>query len=234
MSAPIYQCEEGHSICCTCKDNRRKCPVCKKDVTTRRNFVVEGVSDLLMHPCPYAKRGCSVRMRPSDLEEHKTLCECNTHRKCPFCAISSADYSICSTFDNSLIRHLFSAHEEKFLSVNTKHVFDQENFPRDVWKIVNFFYCGESIFYLNSCRRNGNVICAVQRVGTRSEAKNYVFYFCLSSKANHRSAQFKEVCTGDFLKPGLIIRSCFYISVVEKVALSYKEPMFSVSIKKRN
>ncbi|PWA44166.1 hypothetical protein CTI12_AA531140 [Artemisia annua] len=63
MSAPIYQCPNGHTLCSMCKFRVKNCcPICRTDMGSIRCLALEKVAKPLEVPyeCPLEDRGCKV------------------------------------------------------------------------------------------------------------------------------------------------------------------------------
>lgn len=226
MSTPIYLCKEGHSICNNCKSNMLKCTTCLADLTDKRNYTVEGISNLLVQPCPYMLNGCTTKVKLSSLEEHKSICDYRTVRKCPFCETSSG-FSISLGTVNSLLGHLVLAHGNKLLEGNQKKLIGNLNFSK-AWKIVNFLYHQDNIFFLCNSFENSRIKCAVQCVGSKCKAEEYTFTFCLSSQLDNSNIQITHLCISDLQNPPS--DSGQYITIPTDVIRDYKEPVFSIKL----
>ena len=59
-SSPIYQCENGHLLCKSCKPQLRNCPVCRKPLPITRNLLAEQSLEKLLIPCQ--NEGCKEKV----------------------------------------------------------------------------------------------------------------------------------------------------------------------------
>ena len=80
----IYQCEEGHITCGSCKLRLKQCPFCKKKIRCR-NRPLEDIRARLYVPCIVSDR-CPVTTRPESKEEHRKNCNYRSIPvTCAFC-----------------------------------------------------------------------------------------------------------------------------------------------------
>ncbi|PSN30314.1 hypothetical protein C0J52_27237 [Blattella germanica] len=71
---PITVCENGHSICNSCKPRFDKCPTCRGNFTPIRMLELEDFSDTITHPCKNRKNGCTVHVLVDFKEQHEKEC----------------------------------------------------------------------------------------------------------------------------------------------------------------
>ncbi|CAH2037746.1 unnamed protein product, partial [Iphiclides podalirius] len=76
MSAPIFLCQSGHSLChsCTkvlCPPN---CPICREPMTQMRNWKLEEIIAKANVPCPNKLHGCKYVMPSQNMENHLKEC----------------------------------------------------------------------------------------------------------------------------------------------------------------
>ncbi|XP_075983634.1 E3 ubiquitin-protein ligase SIAH1A-like [Anticarsia gemmatalis] len=70
----IYQCNQGHSSCETCREYRRPCGICGNEITSMRNFTIEGFVAEKKVPCPHADDGCTLVFKTAEMEYHAKEC----------------------------------------------------------------------------------------------------------------------------------------------------------------
>ena len=73
ISAPIYNCPEGHIICSSCyKGARSECPSCHKLVGCTLSLIGLTLIQKIKHSCPYPK--CTERIDLALIPEHRKIC----------------------------------------------------------------------------------------------------------------------------------------------------------------
>jgi len=73
-SKPIYQCDNGHLICKTCRQKVTVCPQCRKPLGENRSLIAEKLLEKCAVPCPFAKHGCELRLLAVRIAEHVQVC----------------------------------------------------------------------------------------------------------------------------------------------------------------
>ncbi|KAM0825785.1 hypothetical protein ACQ4PT_069322 [Festuca glaucescens] len=59
MYPPIHQCQNGHTLCSTCKARvHNRCPTCRQELGDIRCLALEKVAESLELPCKYYTLGC--------------------------------------------------------------------------------------------------------------------------------------------------------------------------------
>lgn len=81
--SPIPMCENGHSVCKTCRQNLLNCPVCREQFSNMRCFLLENMTRKMRHPCKYYDRGCPKAFYLQRSEKHEDQCQ-HQPFKCPF------------------------------------------------------------------------------------------------------------------------------------------------------
>ncbi|TVU17723.1 hypothetical protein EJB05_33774, partial [Eragrostis curvula] len=79
LKPPIFQCDNGHALCSSCRDKLApagKCHVC--GITTRRGYrrclAMEHLVESVRVSCPNAAHGCDARLVYYDLAGHRKAC----------------------------------------------------------------------------------------------------------------------------------------------------------------
>ncbi|CAG9760409.1 unnamed protein product [Ceutorhynchus assimilis] len=74
MSAPIYNCITGHTMCKDCKARVMKCPQCQRELTDSRCFALEDIADKIKLDCTNKKLGCRFVGNIDENIAHEKLC----------------------------------------------------------------------------------------------------------------------------------------------------------------
>lgn len=77
FSAPIYICNNGHSLCSKCKKKVTKCCLCQAAIGNSRNYALEEISETLELCCPNASKGCKYLGTVRNIQLHVSTCKCN-------------------------------------------------------------------------------------------------------------------------------------------------------------
>ncbi|RDX69057.1 E3 ubiquitin-protein ligase SINA-like 10, partial [Mucuna pruriens] len=93
LSAPVFQCENGHIACSSCCVRlRNKCPMCLMPIGYNRCRAIEKVLDSIKMLCPNANYGCTEKFSYSRKIDHEKECiylPCSCpHTGCDFVASS--------------------------------------------------------------------------------------------------------------------------------------------------
>ena len=72
---PVYQCDNGHIVCCSCLDSTIHCTSCKVKLGRLRNLAVEKVLEKCPRPCEFDYFGCCVKLTKDALEFHTKICK---------------------------------------------------------------------------------------------------------------------------------------------------------------
>ena len=70
----IFQCDNGHLLCNTCRWKVKECPICKVKLGKTRALAVEKVLSKCPKPCEFTDYGCNVKLHLPDLDEHEKVC----------------------------------------------------------------------------------------------------------------------------------------------------------------
>ncbi|XP_053435089.1 E3 ubiquitin-protein ligase SIAH1-like [Nycticebus coucang] len=79
---PIVQCQCGHLVCVSCRQNLASCPTCQGPLGSIRNLAMEKVANSLTFPCKYALSGCGLTLPPTEKADHEEHCEFRPY-SCP-------------------------------------------------------------------------------------------------------------------------------------------------------
>ncbi|XP_050307010.1 2',5'-phosphodiesterase 12-like [Anthonomus grandis grandis] len=73
MSAPIYNCKIGHTICKECRWKVMKCPQCQKNYSDSRCFALEDIADKIKLECKNKNMGCKFVGNVDQSIEHDKI-----------------------------------------------------------------------------------------------------------------------------------------------------------------
>jgi E3 ubiquitin-protein ligase SIAH1 len=170
MAPPIELCTNGHNICSKCRETVQCCPTCTADFSDIRNTALENIARTQKYPCTNRQGGCSDLFSIEHIAEHHAVCVYGKI-KCPFKINTNCSWN---GFKRDLKEHAKAAHKEHLIECST---FRSALFGD---RIVVLWCFGELFVY---CSRivDGRLYCAVQLIGTSSEASRYKTEFTLLS-----------------------------------------------------
>lgn len=163
---PLYQCVEKHSICGNCKKKKSACLVCRKDVTSNRNYALEKIAASLTFKCQNSEEGCQVRVYAEKLRDH--------HKICPYRALKcELHFGVCRWTGSKakLLPHLESDHEQSRLQKG--HVISLERNQQENWS--EYVLYSDEIFYINQRVEEDAVHWTVRHVDTFNEMERYSY-----------------------------------------------------------
>eukprot|EP00808_Paulinella_micropora_P022908 g11696.t1 len=156
IKVPIYQCDNGHCICDSCRKQLRnqKCPSCREPVKARARGL-ENMVNTLKSKCKW--EDCHDRFLVDDEVSRKNL---KTH-EC-WCPSRDTPCPLCEVYvpPSKMVAHLTSDHNGKALPASGKIEFSSERMDK------------KRIFYLETDRTaksagNLMVICAERQLPVR-------------------------------------------------------------------
>ncbi|CAH1959348.1 unnamed protein product [Acanthoscelides obtectus] len=77
MCPPIFNCNAGHTICKSCKDQMALCPFCKATISYSRNFILEDLLETLQINCQNEPKGCAFVGCTEKIKLHEITCRYN-------------------------------------------------------------------------------------------------------------------------------------------------------------
>jgi len=188
MVPPIYLCQNGRSICSTCREERERSEFTfvGDSVLCIRNVALENIARCQKYPCDNRQSGCLDLFSNEDIAQHLLGC---VYREfdCPLQL-----YGKCSSkcMKSDMMNHLEKEHPGSFMETSTlSSVLFQD-------KGVSVLFCFGELFVHRQHERNGKFYCAVQLIGTSSEASKYKCEFTL------RAANGIEQISNTFLVQG--------------------------------
>lgn len=75
LTAPIYLCPTGHSLCGSCKMKMAVCPYCILEIGDSRNFTLEEMAEHVQLSCQYETKGCRFTGNVEKIARHEQKCE---------------------------------------------------------------------------------------------------------------------------------------------------------------
>ena len=168
MVPPIKLCTNGHNICSKCEERVTCCPTCRAKFSETRSVALENIARRLKYPCANRQRGCREMLSIEHIAEHHADCVYGKI-KCPFHLLKVCSWN---GFKNDLKAHTTAAHPANFFEVSTF----TSPYLSESMGIASCF--GELFTYYKQ-KRNGRYNCAVQLIGTSSEASKYKYEFIL-------------------------------------------------------
>ncbi|PAN05752.1 hypothetical protein GQ55_1G131100 [Panicum hallii var. hallii] len=128
MYPPIHQCQNGHTLCSTCKTRvHNRCPTCRQELGDIRCLALEKVAESLELPCKYYSLGCPEVFPYYSKLKHESQCNFRPYN-CPYAG------SECSVVGDIpfLVAHLRDDHKVDMHSGCTfNHRYVKSN-PREV------------------------------------------------------------------------------------------------------
>jgi hypothetical protein len=169
MVPPIKLCTNGHNICSKCRGRVTCCPTCRAEFSEIRNVALENIARSQKYPCANRQSGCLDWFSVEHIAEHHAVCAYGKI-KCPFKLTMNCSWN---GFKNDLNEHAEAAHAAYFFNLSSFRS------PRFKDKIMNLLTCFGQLFVQYKRIVDGRLYCAVQLIGTRSEASRYKCKFTL-------------------------------------------------------
>ncbi|GAB4857576.1 E3 ubiquitin-protein ligase sinat5 [Ancistrocladus abbreviatus] len=148
MFPPIHQCQNGHTLCSTCKARvQDQCPTCRQELGSIRCLALEKIAESLDLPCKYSSVGCPGTFPYYSKLKHEAHCNFRPFN-CPYAG------SECSVVGDIpfLVAHLRDDHKVDMHSGSTfNHRYVKSN-PHEVenatW-MLTVFQCFGHYFCLH-------------------------------------------------------------------------------------
>ncbi|XP_022143325.1 E3 ubiquitin-protein ligase SINA-like 10 [Momordica charantia] len=172
LSAPVFQCENGHIACSSCCTKvQNKCPSCSLSIGYIRCRAIEKVLESIKIPCHNSIYGCKMTMTLNERNDHGSLC---TYEPCSCpvsdCLFVGSSEKLCSHFSK---KHKNSA---KSFSYNSRFTLCLNS--GDSYRILQAEKDGALFFLSFTFEIFGNAV-TVSRIGPSSSEKK----FCYEIKA---------------------------------------------------
>ena len=169
MVPPIKLCMSGHNICSRCRWTVQRCPTCRAKFSEIRNVALENIVRRQMYPCANRQNGCLDLFSIEHIAEHQAVCV-HGKIKCPFHVNRKCSWK---GFKSNLKEHAKTAHPEGYFEESTLR---SSLFLDGILTVLSCF--GELFVHYKRIQ-DGTLYCAVQLIGTSSEASKYKSEFTL-------------------------------------------------------
>jgi E3 ubiquitin-protein ligase SIAH1 len=168
MVPPIKVCTNGHPICSKCRERVQHCPTCRAEHSEIRNVTLEDFIRKVKYPCANRHSGCLQLFSIEHINEHQAVCAYGKI-KCPLHLLNECSWK---GLKNDLKEHVKAAHPTYIVK---KSSFLSPHLSSGVGFLYRF---GELFTYYKQIRF-GRSYCAVQLIGTSSEAAKYKYKLTL-------------------------------------------------------
>lgn len=165
MKPPISMCENGHSICSSCKPKLKNCPSCKRPFLATRNLALESLSSMFV----------SMHTTPNSSES-----TANKHN-CPFSTISKEDCAWAGSLHDMKV-HIKNSHGGRNDTHKSSGRFNvvltdlsaERHYRKAVWS-------GDDLFYVVWEIKDSDFYCAVLYVGPKKRSSKFTYKFSLTT-----------------------------------------------------
>jgi E3 ubiquitin-protein ligase SIAH1 len=168
MVPPIKLCTNGHNICSRWRKSIQYCPTCRAELLEVRSVALENIARKVKYPCSNRRSGCLELFSIEHIAKHQDGCVYGKI-KCPLQLIGKCTWN---GLKNDLKEHAKAVHSIFIFYAPTFRATSLST----VVAIVSIF--GE-LFTYHKKKNDGRLYCAVQLIGTSSEASKYKCVFTL-------------------------------------------------------
>jgi E3 ubiquitin-protein ligase SIAH1 len=201
---PIAMCENGHSICTTCRQKLLICPTCRQPFSDAKCLALENLARRIKYPCKFRELGCEESFLMQNIASHQADCPYKPF-KCPFSIMKN--YKCPWEGHMSEIEdHIKSNHTEPghTRSVTGKHNTKMQNVGNlfDEWWQAIFSL--DEVFFLYSRIRHNSMYFCILYVGPTDKASNYRYRISINKSDMSGSASACHV-------------TCSYLTDVEEM-----------------
>ncbi|KAJ4842219.1 hypothetical protein Tsubulata_007599 [Turnera subulata] len=152
FTAPVFQCENGHTACCSCcRKLAGKCPSCSLPIGYNRCRAIEKVIRVATIPCHNSMYGCKERVRYSKKYDHEKTC---IYAPC-VCPIPGCNFI--SSFQR-LYQHSNREHSGSVTQFHFKVPFNIRFTAQDNFHVLQEVDEGVLFIMNNKLEPNGNAI----------------------------------------------------------------------------
>ncbi|XP_075973474.1 E3 ubiquitin-protein ligase Siah1-like [Anticarsia gemmatalis] len=208
MSAPIYQCQSGHSLCNICTQNLMPpiCPICRLNVTQMRNWQLEEIVSKAKVPCPNKSFGCIYTMVAKDMDEHIKECIFRA-MDCPLGVV----FGKCSWSGKlkEIMEHFKDRHPENCNVATDEEVeisnVDIKKDDRHVYLVAQSKMHFVITMKIDTLQKMA--YWTIQLIGSKKAARDHIYEIHVISKQTaRRKVVFIEHCFNDALKADEVFR----------------------------
>lgn len=207
MSAPIYQCQSGHSLCNSCTKVLVPsiCPICRQPMTQMRNWQLEDLISKASVPCPNKSSGCVYTMLNMELEDH--LKECIFREMaCPLIVFGKCSWSgkLKDVLDHFKERHPgnFLLNQATDVNINNVSTLVDERY---MYLIPQGKFLFILTFKIDTCQKMAYWV--IQHIGSKKAAQACIYEIHVSSKQDdERKVIYTEKCFNDVFDTNEIFR----------------------------
>ncbi|XP_063368963.1 E3 ubiquitin-protein ligase sina-like [Cydia amplana] len=218
MTAPILQCQRGHSLCSRCTSRGlTQCPICRSPMTDMRNWAFEDIISKVNTPapaptpaapsskllCPHKDAGCGFtfsQAKARELDEHANECIFRD-MLCPLGAAFSNCFWIGKL--KNLMDHFKQSHPSSCEIVSGVDTELELPLTQDLVKVYlaatgNMHF----IITMKIDKTTSTASWAVQHIGSKKNARLYTYEIYLTSKQDvRRRSVLVEHCVNDVVEP---------------------------------
>ncbi|XP_013199450.1 E3 ubiquitin-protein ligase sina isoform X2 [Amyelois transitella] len=208
MSAPIFQCQSGHSLCniCTRELSPPICPMCRQSMTQIRNWQLEEIIAKAKVGCPNKPVGCVYTMLNSDVEEH--LKECIFREMdCPLGAV----FGKCSWKGQlKMMMDHFKERHPTHCNISSDSDVELDNIKISEDDRHMFLFAQGKLLFIITVKIDTlqkMIYWTVQHIGGKKSAQQHIYEIHVTSKQDaRRKSVFTEHCFNDAIKADEVFR----------------------------
>ncbi|KAG6445897.1 E3 ubiquitin-protein ligase SIAH1 [Manduca sexta] len=208
MSAPIFQCQSGHSLCNQCTSNLvpPMCPICRQHMTQMRNWQLEDIIAKAKVACPNKSVGCVYTMPSTDVNDHLKECIFRD-MECPLGSVSgkcSWSGKLKDIMDHFQERHQKNCNVSSDTPVNLDNIELKED-ERFLYLVAQQKMLFIITVKLDTLQKMAFWI--VQHIGSKSVARQHIYEIHLTSNLDERrKLVFCDHCFNDAIKADEVFR----------------------------
>ena len=174
MASPIEMCENGHSICSSCKERLSNCPSCRGEFSNVRNIALEKSAAGAVYPCRNMEAGCEKTLSICDKSNHQSECGYQS-TECPFTKLSLVHCPwngiLCEIGGHVRSEHGSETLEyTEWFKVTLQNVYTAQRY-------VKAIFIGDKLFYLVWEVSFDTFYFSVFLVGHKNEAEGFIYEF---------------------------------------------------------